>query len=76
MFGVRSFTDTIRDDHKLTAPALAARSFSSFDAAAAEAAVSRLYGGIHFAYDNDAGLSSGQCIGNRINHGVHFREDE
>ena len=39
------------------------RSFSSFSAAADEAAVSRLYGGIHFRAANAAGLQSGINIG-------------
>lgn len=73
MFGTRRFTDTLSSDHGLV-PALEARTFESFAAAAAEAAVSRLYGGIHFAFDNDAGLVSGECIGQRINEGVRFRE--
>ena len=33
-------------------------------AMADEAAISRLYGGIHYRYDNDAGLALGQRIGN------------
>jgi membrane-associated phospholipid phosphatase len=39
------------------------RSFASFSAAAAEAAVSRLYGGIHFRSANQDGLSAGIAIG-------------
>lgn len=39
------------------------RSFSSFSAAAEEAAMSRLYGGIHFSSANEAGLSSGAELG-------------
>ncbi len=42
---------------------IAARPFASFRAAAEEAAVSRLYGGIHFRAANDAGLAQGDCIG-------------
>jgi hypothetical protein len=52
------------------------RTFDSFDAAAAEAAVSRLYGGIHFAFDNDNGLASGQCIGQVIIDRVRFRNED
>lgn len=40
------------------------RSFSKFSDAAAEAAVSRLYGGIHFRFSNDDGKQSGIKIGN------------
>src|SRR5262249_15418345 len=39
------------------------RSFGSFDAAAAEAGQSRIYAGIHFQFDNQAGLASGQALG-------------
>src|SRR5262245_59274407 len=39
------------------------RSFVSFDAAAAEAGQSRIYGGIHFPFDSEAGLSSGHALG-------------
>ena len=42
------------------------RSFHSFSAAAAEAAVSRLYGGIHFRSANEDGLSAGIEIGQWI----------
>ena len=40
-------------------PVLAARSFTSFSEAAAESAVSRLYGGIHWSFDNNVGLTAG-----------------
>jgi hypothetical protein len=39
------------------------RHFPSFSAAAAEAAISRLYGGIHFRFANDDGLAAGKEIG-------------
>jgi membrane-associated phospholipid phosphatase len=39
------------------------RSFDTFSAAAAEAAVSRLYGGIHFRSANEDGLAAGIAIG-------------
>jgi membrane-associated phospholipid phosphatase len=39
------------------------RSFASFSAAADEAAVSRMYGGVHFRFSNEDGLSSGIAIG-------------
>ena len=35
-----------------------------FDASAQEAAISRLYGGIHFPVDNEVGLAHGSRIGN------------
>jgi len=43
------------------------RSFDSFDEAAQEAAVSRLYGGIHFEFGNMAGLTLGTIVGNNVN---------
>src|SRR5439155_3654466 len=39
------------------------RSFGSFDAAAAEAGQSRIYGGIHFSFDSQNGLASGHSLG-------------
>ena len=46
---------------------LAPRSFNSFWAAAEEAAVSRLYGGIHFRAAIDRGLEQGKCVGTFVN---------
>ena len=42
------------------------RSFSSFSSAAEEAAVSRLYGGIHYRSANEDGLHSGLGIGEYV----------
>ncbi|HMP17339.1 MAG TPA: phosphatase PAP2 family protein, partial [Gemmatales bacterium] len=42
------------------------RHFDSFLHAAQEAANSRLYGGIHFRFDNQAGLEAGLQIGNYV----------
>ncbi len=42
---------------------IASRHFTSFRAAAEEAALSRLYGGIHFRAAMEQGLRQGQCIG-------------
>ena len=42
---------------------IAPRKFGSFSEAAEEAAVSRLYGGIHFRAAIDRGLEQGNCIG-------------
>lgn len=39
------------------------RSFPSFTAAAEEAALSRLYGGIHFRFGNEKGLEQGRTVG-------------
>ncbi len=46
---------------------LAARKFASFQAAAEEAALSRLYGGIHFRAAIERGLEQGKCIGKTVN---------
>ena len=49
-----------------------ARYFATFSAAAAEAAVSRLYGGIHFRSANEDGLSAGIAIGEwAFTHSMH-----
>ncbi len=42
------------------------RSFTSFNQAAEEAGMSRIYGGIHFMSDNTAGLAAGKKIGSHI----------
>jgi hypothetical protein len=51
-------------------------SLSSFDEAAQEAAASRMYGGIHFPFDNDDGLSAGRCIGRAVIDRVRFRHED
>lgn len=42
------------------------RSFDSFTEAAEEAGISRIYGGIHFDFDNTAGLASGRAVGSYV----------
>jgi hypothetical protein len=63
MFGEDfAFTDaTDRSD------GLPPRSFPSFWAAAREAGISRLYGGIHFRAAVELGLDQGRCIGAYVN---------
>lgn len=56
-----AFTDYTHDDM-----GLATRSFGSFSAMAEEAALSRLYGGIHFRSAIDFGLDQGRCIGGKV----------
>lgn len=73
MFGRLAFTDTTHMDHGLLPPQ-APRTFRSFDEAAEEAAVSRLYGGIHYPFDNDDGLGTGWCIGDWIRQRVQFKK--
>jgi membrane-associated phospholipid phosphatase len=45
----------------------------SFRAAAQEAGISRLYGGIHFSMDNLGGRAQGECIGRAVLARVHTR---
>lgn len=47
----------------LAASQVRTRSFASFSQAAEEAGRSRIYGGIHFEFDNEAGLASGRALG-------------
>ncbi|HEX6129397.1 MAG TPA: vanadium-dependent haloperoxidase [Candidatus Limnocylindria bacterium] len=60
-FGALAFVDRTHE-----ARGLPPRGFDSFDAAAAEAAISRLYGGIHFRSAIERGLDQGRCIGQRV----------
>ena len=59
-------------DHTHTARNLAPRSFPSFLAAAQEAAISRLYGGIHYRAAIENGLAQGKCISEHV-HTLRFR---
>ena len=43
------------------------RPFESFDAAADEAAISRLYGGIHYRRAIEEGLRQGRIVGDAVN---------
>ncbi len=61
LFGQLAFMDHTHD-----AQGLPPRAFSSFAAAAEEAAVSRLYGGIHFRAAIERGLEQGACIGEQV----------
>jgi hypothetical protein len=72
LFGPLAFTDTSHTDLN---PELTHvdRSFDNFLQAANEAAASRLYGGIHFPFDNQDGFNQGQCIGEIINTRIAFR---
>jgi hypothetical protein len=62
LFGEVAFTDHTHDDRGLPA-----RSFGSFWDAADEAAISRLYGGIHFRPAIELGLEQGRCVGEQVN---------
>jgi hypothetical protein len=67
VFGSGPFTDSTK-----VRRGFLPRTFDNFTAAAQEAAVSRLYGGIHYPMDNNTGLAQGQCIGNAIASRVHL----
>lgn len=54
------------DDATHEEDGLGVRSFSSFWQAAEEAALSRLYGGIHFRAANENGLAQGRCVAQHI----------
>ncbi|MFI5403887.1 MAG: vanadium-dependent haloperoxidase, partial [Planctomycetota bacterium] len=68
LFGTRRFTDWTH-----TPRGIPPRFFDSFEDAAQEAADSRLYGGIHYRFDNEEGLFHGQRIGQLIHERVTFR---
>ena len=62
MFGDNyRFTDASLVDRGLTP-----RTFDSFYAYAEEAAISRLYGGIHYRSAIEQGLAQGACVGRRV----------
>src|SRR5690606_36584502 len=42
------------------------RDFTSIRAAAEEAGISRIYGGIHYSFDNDAALEGGRLLGEYV----------
>ncbi|MCI0589322.1 MAG: vanadium-dependent haloperoxidase [Planctomycetes bacterium] len=73
VFGAIPFTD---DTHGIHNPELGfpAREFVDFTTAAQEAALSRLYGGIHYRPANENGYAAGVCIGQAHLAGVQFLE--
>ena len=54
------------DDDTETPYGIPVRSFSSFNNASTEAALSRMYGGIHYRAAIDVGLSQGQTLGEYV----------
>lgn len=69
IFGGVTFTD-----HTHTSLGYAPRTFMSFFAFAEEAAISRLYGGIHYRAAIERGLEQGRCIGQRVS-ALEFRKN-
>jgi hypothetical protein len=61
LFGDVPFTDHTHDQLGLPA-----RSFATFADFAAEAAISRLYGGIHYRPAIELGLAQGHCVGEAV----------
>ncbi len=62
VFGANTaFTDNTHNDR-----GWGPRPFSSFASAANEAALSRLYGGIHFRFGVEGGQVQGRCVGERV----------
>lgn len=60
------FGDVAFTDHTHDVRGLPSRSFNSFFEAAEEAAISRLYGGIHFRSAIDLGVDQGRCVGKAV----------
>jgi len=63
-----SYTDSTEVEY-----GMGARSFTSFQQAADEASISRLYGGIHYRPALEIGLASGRKIGEYINNKIATR---
>jgi hypothetical protein len=59
-------TDSITFTSATEGFSLPDRTYTSFSQASAEAAASRLYGGIHWNYDNDDGLAGGRALGHYV----------
>jgi hypothetical protein len=66
-----SFTDSTEVEFGLTA-----RTFSSFKAAAAEASISRLYGGIHYRPAVEVGANQGMQVGEFIATKIKTRRED
>jgi hypothetical protein len=70
MFGQIAFTDRtpLINGHENVQ-----RSFTSFEAAANEAAISRMYGGIHYRAAIELGLRQGRCVAQNVLNNVRLR---
>jgi Ca2+-binding RTX toxin-like protein len=62
VFGTDNVSFTLPSQNLAIAP----RSYTSFSQAAEESAVSRLYGGIHWSFDNNVGLAQGSAVGRYV----------
>ncbi len=63
-------------DSTHVASGIAPRRYASFEAAATEASLSRLYGGIHYPMAIDAGKAQGVCVARALLDQVTTRRDE
>jgi plastocyanin len=73
-FTSESDSHSAHGQRPLDADAVTTRSFDSFTHAAEEAGLSRIYGGIHFDFDNTVGLEVGRDIGAYVvNHKLRER---
>jgi hypothetical protein len=61
MLGPRAFIDSVEVPYGLPP-----RPFASFEAAAEEASISRMYGGIHFRPAVEKGLTQGRSVGQQL----------
>ena len=59
-------TAFVDNSHQARGAGYAPRAFANFAAFADEAAVSRLYGGIHFRNSNEIGLAEGRKVGRNV----------
>jgi hypothetical protein len=59
-------------DHAHDGDGFAPRPFDRIYAAAEEAGVSRIYGGIHFRSANLEGQAQGRCVAAKV-HGLNWR---
>ncbi len=72
LFGDNVAFDSQSDGHlaaeqrPLDPSQIVTRHFSSFNEAAEEAGLSRIYGGIHFSFDNSAGRNLGSQVGTAV----------
>lgn len=63
------------DDDTEVPYGLPVRSFTSFEAAASEAAISRMYGGIHYRKAVDVGVKQGRDLGNFIVDNLQMKRE-
>jgi len=71
LFGVVAFTDRTHKIYHHDGIEVE-RSFTSFEAAATEAAISRMYGGIHYREAIENGLRQGRCVGDSVINNIQL----